>query len=61
MSGPGKPGRSPMFDSPMTTAKVSIPEEMKDYLREIGDGNLSKGARTVIKYHQQHHDSNEDN
>lgn len=49
MAGPNNVGRDSIYDAPMTTAKVSIPEDYKDLMREVGDGNLSKGARIIVE------------
>lgn len=59
MSQAGTPGRNPIYDSRMTTLKVTLPEEFKDHVRDIGDGNLSKGVREAIEFHIDNADTDE--
>ncbi len=47
--GPGKRIGGVPVENPMVRATVTLPPQMIEALKAIGDGNLSAGIRTVCK------------
>lgn len=60
MSKAGQQGRPSIYDSPLVDAKVMIGEHHKALLKEIGDGNLSAGAREVLDFYIDQNDIDTD-
>ena len=46
-------GRDPHEGTPAVTATISIPQAMRDTLRDLGNGNVSAGVRRAVETLQQ--------
>ena len=43
------PGRPPLYDEEMQRIVVHVPNHLREYAEEVGDGTLSKGARKILE------------
>mgnify|MGYP006892282781 CR=1 FL=1 len=42
-------GRDPTYDEPMQRKTISVPASHVEHLKRVGDGNISKGVRRLVK------------
>lgn len=52
--GPGRgQGRKPLKeDEPTLQAEISLPQSYLEYLRAVGNGNVSAAVRTLVDWHR---------
>jgi hypothetical protein len=49
-------GRPQLTDTPTVTYSITLHPADRDYLREVGKGNVSAGIRALIEFHKTHSD-----
>jgi len=50
-------GRPQLTETPTTTYSITLHPADRDYLREVGKGNVSAGIRALIAFHKTHSDA----
>jgi len=48
------PGPPPKYDTAMKRTHVMMPDHLKEYARQAGDGSVAEGVRQALEYHMEH-------